>query len=126
MLEGVTWKQFKPVSESNRNTSRFNGASRYTKNRVLFYAKYGQHMQRPVIAITAQGQFLHFVLVQPCPVRDKGIPIRAEGRHRQIPGDFVRQHLFTSDFLPDKEALTTLKGGKLSMDDLVLGEGHEN
>ena len=124
MLEGVTWLEFKPVSdEGYHSESRFTRSSRNVKKRIMFYAKYGQHMQRPVIAITAQGQFVHFVQVQPCPIRGVGTPIRADKGHKPH-GDGARQYLFTTDFEPDEHALTTLKGGKLSMDDLVLGEGN--
>jgi hypothetical protein len=127
LLVGVRWRDFEPVSDNGAvdPAIRFNKASRCVKKRIVFYAKYGMHMQRPVITITAQGHLVHFVRVQPCPIRGVGTPIIAEKPHSQH-GDGPRQYLFTSDFEGDRYALTTLKGSTLSIDDLVLGWSNED
>jgi hypothetical protein len=127
LLVGVRWRDFKPVVDTGTGNpgTRFNGASRCVRRRIVFYVKYGCHMGRPVIAITAQKHFVHFVQVQPCPIRDAGTPIIADKPHSQN-GYGPRQFLFTSDFMPDPHALTARKGGNLSLDDLVLGQTNEN
>lgn len=127
MLVGVTWAAFASTADDYYNEKRrFHSASRHKVGKVMFYAKYGLHMQRPVIAIVAQGWFVSFTQVHPCPIRNDPLPIIANSIFRN-----KQQYLFVSDFAPDRHALTafkltTFKGVVLSRHDPVLEQTDEN
>jgi|HubBroStandDraft_4_1064222.scaffolds.fasta_scaffold53198_5 hypothetical protein len=115
MLKGVTWSAFidKDINllVPCKSKAKIKG--------VTFYAKFGLHMQRPVLAIVAQGHFISLLQVHYDNARIRQLPVTADSNYRN--GDSA--YLYKADFAPSSLALHYLiDGAELEITDLVIKE----
>jgi hypothetical protein len=112
MLVGVTWESFLDDADKMSPTK-----SKAKIHGVTFYAKYGLHMQRPVLAVIASKHFISLIQVHRDAGRDNHIPITPNSRYLHL-----AQYLYPSDFAPNRLALLYRGGKAVETTDSVLRE----